>query len=418
MKDTDQLQFKRWASELKHELNYTTKWNLKNFRQAAWEAPANYIFAKDGLIIDIEGFVPGLPIQVTLPPDLSYNSPRTITSEIGEAWRVLAKRLTGGTVILGILQTGDILNVDRILLRDMKEFGATLDDAIKVRPRNVNSNTEYCVIDDYGNLRWAIGGIPLRLSSNIAAALSDSTVEIRLNGKYYSVYSTPITDLSGNIVGSIVLPKDDTLRHQTISNALIFNIILAMVSWVFVGALSAIYFLRYETIRRINEAPIEVIMQEDESDILEFKSSLRWDYKNHCAKSDLENAVVKTVAAFLNTSGGVLVIGVDDNKTVLGLEKDYNSFREKKDRDGFQLTLQQILSQRIGADRYQSNVKLEFHRIEGKDICVLRAKQAPKPVVVQEQNLPVLYVRVGNATRNLNVVEALRYVKEHWDDYI
>ena len=121
-----------------------------------------------------------------------------------------------------------------------------------------------------------------------------------------------------------------------------------------------LYFLRYETIRRINEAPIEVIMQEDESDILEFKSSLRWDYKNHCAKSDLENAVVKTVAAFLNTSGGVLVIGVDDNKTVLGLEKDYNSFREKKDRDGFQLTLQQILSQRIGADRYQSHVKLEF----------------------------------------------------------
>ncbi len=152
---------------------------------------------------------------------------------------------------------------------------------------------------------------------------------------------------------------------------------------------------------------------------MEFKSSVRWDYVNQRVNNELGSPVIKTVAAFLNTLGGVLVIGIDNNKTVLGLELDYNSLhKDKQNRDGFQLHLQDLLSPRIGADRYQSNVKLEFHSIEGKDICVLRVKQAPKPVVVQDHNLPALYVRVGNATKVLNVVEALRYVKEHWNEYI
>jgi hypothetical protein len=419
LKNADQLEYKKWAKELKQELNYTTKWDLKKFRQADWEAPASYIFTKNGHLIDIYGFVPGLIGQVTLPTGLNYNKTITITSEIGEKWRVLSKRVTGGIVILGILQTDAKLNVDEILRGNMKEFGNTLDDAIKVRPRNVNTNTEYCVIDDNGRLQWAIGGIPLRLNANIAAIISDSTIETRLNGKYYSVYSTPILDVLGNIVGSIIIPKDNTLRHQTINNALIFNIIIAIVSWIIVGILSAIYFLRYEAIRRISEAPIEEIIKQEESDTLEFKSSLRWDHINQRVNNELGSAVIKTVAAFLNTLGGVLVIGIANDKKILGLELDYNSLhKDKQNRDGFQLHLQDLLSPRIGVDRYQSNVKLEFKSVEGKDICVLRVKQAPKPVVVQDHNLPVLYVRAGNATKILNVVEALRYVKEHWNDYI
>ena len=84
LKNADQLEYKKWAKELKQELNYTTKWDLKKFRQADWEAPASYIFTKNGLLIDIYGFVPGLIGQVTLPAGLNYNKPITITSEIGE----------------------------------------------------------------------------------------------------------------------------------------------------------------------------------------------------------------------------------------------------------------------------------------------------------------------------------------------
>ena len=39
----------------------------------------------------------------------------------------------------------------------------------------------------------------------------------------------------------------------------------------------------------------------------------------------LEEVILKTVAAFANSQGGTLLIGVDDEGTILGLEQDYLS---------------------------------------------------------------------------------------------
>lgn len=127
--------------------------------------------------------------------------------------------------------------------------------------------------------------------------------------------------------------------------------------------------------------------------------------------------IVKTVVAFLNTSGGILVIGVTDDKTISGLQPDYDSLK-KNNRDGLELHLQQIISDRIGTDRYQQYVSVQFHDKDGKDICMLRIRPAPNPVVMKEQNQPCLYVRAGNATRSLNVEETIRYVQEHWSGYL
>lgn len=46
------------------------------------------------------------------------------------------------------------------------------------------------------------------------------------------------------------------------------------------------------------------------------------------------------------------------------------------------------------------------------------SERALQPVVVKEQNQPILYVRAGGASKNLNVEEALRYAQEHWGGYI
>lgn len=37
---------------------------------------------------------------------------------------------------------------------------------------------------------------------------------------------------------------------------------------------------------------------------------------------EIENAVQKTIVAFCNTNGGELLIGVADDKTILGIEHD------------------------------------------------------------------------------------------------
>ena len=83
------------------------------------------------------------------------------------------------------------------------------------------------------------------------------------------------------------------------------------------------------------EPDIEELLAQNEHDRLEFKSSLRFDYKNGQANRDVEKATMKTVAAFLNSKGGHLVLGVNDSRMPLGLENDYQTL-QRKDMDGFE----------------------------------------------------------------------------------
>ncbi|MCK5915753.1 MAG: ATP-binding protein, partial [Deltaproteobacteria bacterium] len=55
---------------------------------------------------------------------------------------------------------------------------------------------------------------------------------------------------------------------------------------------------------------ITAIIARGESSHLEFKSSFRWDLKQNAVNKGLEHAVLKTLAAFMNTEGGSLLIGI------------------------------------------------------------------------------------------------------------
>ena len=82
---------------------------------------------------------------------------------------------------------------------------------------------------------------------------------------------------------------------------------------------------------------LKAIFQQSESDILEFKSTLRYNTKNKQIDKELEHEVMKTICAFLNSKGGCLVVGYsDDEKMCWGLEKDYESLGNRKDWDGWQ----------------------------------------------------------------------------------
>lgn len=74
------------------------------------------------------------------------------------------------------------------------------------------------------------------------------------------------------------------------------------------------------------EIVIPNLIQRGESIVLEFKSTLRVDIKTSKPEKFIEHSVIKTLGAFLNSEGGTLLIGVEDNKNILGLELDFNSF--------------------------------------------------------------------------------------------
>lgn len=154
------------------------------------------------------------------------------------------------------------------------------------------------------------------------------------------------------------------------------------------------------------------ILSQGEHDKLEFKASFRWDLNDKKVNRVLEKAVMKTVAAFMNTEGGVLVIGITDKKTVHGLEYDYLSL-PKKNRDGFENHFNQVFGSAIGLI-HRPFTTLTFHRHKGKELCIVTVKPNEKPVYVKVDGAEEFFIRTGNATTSLPISDASSYIKSHW----
>jgi hypothetical protein len=175
-------------------------------------------------------------------------------------------------------------------------------------------------------------------------------------------------------------------------------------------------FLENITATEATEAPVTLadLIKEGESEELEFKSTLRWDLDEGRVNKALEEVVIKTVAAFANTYGGQLLIGVSDDGAIVGLEHDYLS-HEGWNRDKFELHLRQLIDQHFGTAFLMTKIELRICEIEGKDVCHLDVLPAADPIVLttrDKNGQPVekLYVRVGNMSRELAMSEVGAYL--------
>ncbi len=95
--------------------------------------------------------------------------------------------------------------------------------------------------------------------------------------------------------------------------------------------------------------PVSELVLMGESPTLEFKSSLRWDYRRQEVNKALQKAIAKTVAGLMNSEGGTLSIGVADGGAVLGIENDLKSL-SRQDLDGFEQAFRQVLTENCGAE--------------------------------------------------------------------
>lgn len=157
---------------------------------------------------------------------------------------------------------------------------------------------------------------------------------------------------------------------------------------------------------------ISEILNEEEHERLEFKSSLRFDHKAGALNRDLERAVMKTIAAFLNTEGGLLVLGIDDKREPLGLEWDYKTLK-RPNSDGFENHFTQIFNIMIGPE-FRHLVKLWFHNLDEKEVCMVQTIQSAKPVYLRADNKEHFYVRTGNVSTPLKMSEVENYNNSHF----
>ena len=138
---------------------------------------------------------------------------------------------------------------------------------------------------------------------------------------------------------------------------------------------------------------LQELLEHNEDNMLEYKLSMWTKYKtvnkistqeivDLGGKADfLEDEVLHTVAAFLNTGGGTLLIGVKDKPTswgakpaeVFGVEADYKYLgKNNRDGDGYILAVYQVLNNGFGDTSTTAKyVDVKIEKINGKESAEL-----------------------------------------------
>jgi type I restriction enzyme R subunit len=155
----------------------------------------------------------------------------------------------------------------------------------------------------------------------------------------------------------------------------------------------------------------EELIKIGESKTLEFKSTLRWSLKeDRQDDKGVTHAVLKSVAAFLNTEGGDLLIGVADDGSVVGTEPD----RLEND-DKFMRHLAQVVPNGLG-DRAGTCIDPKMQIVEGKTVCVVSCQRSPEPVFLKWKGLEAspegdFFVRSGPGTVKPPPESALEFIR-------
>jgi len=163
------------------------------------------------------------------------------------------------------------------------------------------------------------------------------------------------------------------------------------------------------------ESRVYELIEGGENERVEFKSSMKWDYKKSTKNKKLGHEVTRTISAFLNSSGGILLIGVGDEGNIMGIEKDFETLKEgKQNTDGFELHINNLVNGDLGKE-YRKFVHVSFEMIDGKYICFIEIDKSPEPVLLKYNGKTVFVVRSGNSSQTYDEKEQNKYIKMHWE---
>jgi len=146
---------------------------------------------------------------------------------------------------------------------------------------------------------------------------------------------------------------------------------------------------------------------------VEFKQTARIAMEKEVPEKVINDGIVKTVAAFLNTEGGTLGIGITDDGDILGLQPDLDF--KKQDLDGYQNWLMTLLITKIGTGLISSFVSLRFETVGAEMVCLIDVKPSNASVYAKTlKGEHCFFVRMSNTTRMLEGPDIQEYIKNRF----
>lgn len=174
-----------------------------------------------------------------------------------------------------------------------------------------------------------------------------------------------------------------------------------------------------EKIREIKKLKLQLESSSDPNIVKTLKKALtEKEDEIHGAKArkKIIHSALKTIAAFANTRGGILLIGVSDTKHILGLKRDYDSFPKKEDRgrDGFGKFFDSKIKEYFGESFSSLLLEKEFLEFPEGDILIVKIQSSRKVVfLLKDENgesKEILYTRNLSSSEKLEGRELAKFI--------
>jgi len=168
-------------------------------------------------------------------------------------------------------------------------------------------------------------------------------------------------------------------------------------------------YLGFVTRKHQQDRQISDMINAGEGDSIEFKSTLRWDIRAGKTNPAIERACLKTISAFVNSTGGTLLIGVRDDGSIEGIETD-----KFANEDKFLLHLWTLIRNCLGRD-FSPYIRTRLEKKDEKTVCAVDCLAATRPVFLRQPGYDEeMYIRLGPSSNALDISEALTYIEDHF----
>ena len=246
-----------------------------------------------------------------------------------------------------------------------------------------------------------------------------------LNRKIYWARVDSVRNNMGIEGFSLTVSKENlTSFYSQITNTFLYiGVVLILLGlllwWMMKVRYNRIIKEQQESFEKLDDKAVTALIEQGESEEVEYKSSLRYDYRLEKENKVLEDVIIKSIAAFSNAKGGILLIGVSDDQNVLGLENDFNTLK-KTDIDYFELHLRKLIKNQFGINFSNHRLIIQFPEFDGKQICVIQIAKAKKPIYVKVKNkqgqiVEKFYVRSGNSSQEITSLKEMEeYIRNRF----
>jgi hypothetical protein len=157
------------------------------------------------------------------------------------------------------------------------------------------------------------------------------------------------------------------------------------------------------------EDQIKSLIRKGETKEIEFKQTFVLDVRQGVKNKDMTTAVIKTIAGFLNTDGGELLVGVSDAGEILGVNEEMSKFYSNSP-DKYLQNVKNAIKERIGEPSYPY-IDYKLHEVDSALLLRVTCRRSDEPVYVDDRDF---YVRTNPATDKLEGPKQLQYIRQRF----